>query len=145
MNNVVLIGRLTRDVELRFISGSGRAVANFTLAIDRNLSKDKKAEMQQKGLPTADFIRVVVWGKQAENCANFLAKGRLVAVNGSIQSSSYKTNTGETRYSTDVLANRVEFLEWGDKNKDMDSSDDFNYGIDPSEFQAIEDDDEIPF
>lgn len=145
MNSVVLIGRLTRDPELRFIAGSGRAVANFTLAIDRNLAKDKKAEMQQKGLPTADFIRVVVWGKQAENCASFLAKGRLVAINGSIQTSSYKTNTGETRYSTDVLANRVEFLEWGDKKQNSASSDNFNYGIDPSEFQAVEDDDDIPF
>ncbi len=145
MNSVVLIGRLTRDPELRFIAGSGRAVANFTLAIDRNLAKDKKAEMQQKGLPTADFIRVVVWGKQAENCASFLAKGRLVAINGSIQTSSYKTNTGETRYSTDVLANRVEFLEWGDKKQESGSSDNFNYGVDPSEFQAIEDDDDIPF
>ncbi len=145
MNSVVLIGRLTRDPELRFIAGSGRAVANFTLAIDRNLAKDKKAEMQQKGLPTADFIRVVVWGKQAENCASFLAKGRLVAINGSIQTSSYKTNTGETRYSTDVLANRVEFLEWGDKNQESSSSESFNYGIDPSEFQAIEDDDDMPF
>jgi len=144
MNSVVLIGRLTRDPELRFIAGSGRAVANFTLAIDRNLAKDKKAEMQAKGLPTADFIRVVVWGKQAENCASFLVKGRLVAVNGSIQTSSYKTNKGETRYSTDVLANRVEFLEWGDK-KNQGSSDNFNYGIDPSEFQAVEDDDDIPF
>ena len=145
MNSVVLIGRLTKDPELRFIAGSGRAVANFTLAIDRNLAKDKKAEMQQKGLPTADFIRVVVWGKQAENCASFLAKGRLVAINGSIQTSSYKTNTGETRYSTDVLANRVEFLEWGDKKQESGSSDSFNYGVDPSEFQAIEDDDDIPF
>ncbi len=145
MNSVVLIGRLTKDPELRFIAGSGRAVANFTLAIDRNLAKDKKAEMQQKGLPTADFIRIVVWGKQAENCASFLAKGRLVAINGSIQTSSYKTNTGETRYSTDVLANRVEFLEWGEKSKDSGSSESFNYGVDPSEFQAIEDDDDIPF
>jgi len=145
MNSVVLIGRLTRDPELRFVAGSGRAVANFTLAIDRNLAKDKKAEMQKKGLATADFIRVVVWGKQAENCASFLVKGRLVAINGSIQTSSYKTNTGETRYSTDVLANRVEFLEWGDKKKDGGSSADFSFGIDPSEFQAVEDDDDIPF
>jgi single-strand DNA-binding protein len=144
MNSVILIGRLTRDPELRFIAGSGRAVANFTIAIDRNYAKDKKAEMQKKRLPTADFIRVIVWGKQAENCATFLAKGRLVAINGSIQTSSYKTNIGETRYSTDVLVNRVEFLEWGDK-KNGGSSDDFNFGVDPSEFQMIEDDDDIPF
>lgn len=146
MNSVVLVGRLTADPVLKYATNANNTpYATFNLAADRNLAKDKKAEMQQKGLPTADFPRIKVIGKQAENCAEYLAKGRLVAINGSIQTSSYKTNTGETRYSTDILANRVEFLEWGDKNKDNGSSDNFNYGIDPSEFQAIEDDDDIPF
>ncbi|BEP30412.1 single-stranded DNA-binding protein [Helicovermis profundi] len=145
MNSVVLIGRLTRDPELRFVAGSGRAVANFTLAVNKNLSKEKKREFEEKGTPTADFIRIVVWGKQAENCANFLAKGRLVAVNGSISTSSYKTNTGETRYSTDVLANNVEFLEWGDKKAAPVKKDEFSYGAEPDNFQAVEDDDDIPF
>lgn len=145
MNSVVLIGRLVRDPELRFVAGSGRAVANFTLAVDKNLARDKKKEFEEKGQPTADFIRIVVWGKQAENCANFLTKGRLVAVNGSITTSSYKTNTGETRYSTDVLANNVEFLEWGDKKQGQSSGDDFNFGPEVDDFQAIEDDDDIPF
>jgi len=144
MNSVVLIGRLTRDPELRFVAGSGRAVANFTLAVNKNLSKEKKREFEEKGTPTADFIRIVVWGKQAENCANYLAKGRLVAVNGSITTSSYKTNTGETRYSTDVLANNVEFLEWSDKKAPSSKSDDFSY-VEPDSFQAVEDDDDIPF
>lgn len=143
INSVILIGRLTSDPNLRFIAGSGRAVCNYTIAVDKGLSKDKKEEMQAKGTPTADFIRVVVWGKQAENCASFLTKGRLVGVNGSIQTRNYKDNKGETRYSTEVLASRVEFLEWGDKQQS--SGDNFNYGIDPSEFQAIEDDDDIPF
>lgn len=145
MNSVVLIGRLVRDPELRFVAGSGRAVANFTLAVDKNLARDKKKEFEEKGQPTADFIRIVVWGKQAENCANFLTKGRLVAVNGSITTSSYKTNTGETRYSTDVLANNVEFLEWGDKKPGQSGGEDFNFGPDVDDFQAIEDDDDIPF
>lgn len=145
MNSVVLIGRLVRDPELRFVAGSGRAVANFTLAVDKNLARDKKKEFEEKGQPTADFIRIVVWGKQAENCANFLTKGRLVAVNGSITTSSFKTNTGETRYSTDVLANNVEFLEWGDKKPGQSTGDDFNFGPDVDDFQAIEDDDDIPF
>jgi single-strand DNA-binding protein len=101
--------------------------------------------MQAKGLPTADFIRDVVWGKQAENYARFLAKGRLVAINGVIQTSNHKTNTGETRYSTDVIANRVEFLEWGDKKQYNGLSDNFHFGIDLSEFQALENDDDIPF
>ena len=135
MNNVVLVGRLVRDPELRFVAGSGRAVTNFTLAVDKNLSKDKKKEFEEKGQATADFIRIVVWGKQAENSANYLSKGRLVAVNGSITTSSFKTNTGETRYSTDVLANNVEFLEWANTN---------NKSSDVEDFQSIDDED-IPF
>ena len=145
MNSVVLIGRLVRDPELRFVAGSGRAVANFTLAVDKNLSRDKKKEFEDKGQATADFIRIVVWGKQAENSANYLSKGRLVAVNGSITTSSYKNNSGETRYSTDVLANNVQFLEWGDKKPSAKADDSFNYGAGVEDFQAIEDDEDIPF
>lgn len=145
MNNVTLIGRLVRDPELRFTPGNGKAVANFTLAVDRGLTKDKKAEFEQKGIPTADFIRIVVWGKQAENCANFLVKGRMVAIAGSIQTSSYKTKEGDTRYMTDVLANNVEFLEWGDKKKGESAGPDFSYGSELGDFQSVEDDDDIPF
>lgn len=135
MNNVVLVGRLVRDPELRFVAGSGRAVANFTLAVDKNLSREKKREFEEKGQATADFIRIVVWGKQAENSANYLSKGRLVAVNGSITTSSYKTSTGETRYSTDVLANNVEFLEWANKNNACEVED----------FEPMDDNEDIPF
>ena len=71
MNNVVLIGRLTRDPELRYLPNSGTPVANFSLAVDKQLSKEKKQEFETKGQPTADFINIVVWNKPAENCANF--------------------------------------------------------------------------
>ena len=108
MNNVVLIGRLTRDPELRYIPNSGTAVSTFTLAVDKNLSKDKKAEMESKNQPTADFIRIVVWGKTAENCANFLNKGKLVGVSGRIQTGSYDDKDGNIVYKTDVAANSVE-------------------------------------
>lgn len=146
MNHVILIGRLVRDPELRFIPNSGRAVVNFTVAVDRNLSREKKAEMQEKGQPTADFIRVIAWGKLAETCANYLSKGKQVAINGSIQTSSYKTNTGETRYATDVLANSVEFLQGSNDKPKNESSDEFNFGnYNPDDFQAIEDDEDIPF
>lgn len=147
MNSVVLIGRLARDPELRFVPGSGMAVANFTMAIDKGLTREKKAEFEKQGKPTADFIRIVVWGKQAENCSQYLAKGKLVAINGSIQTSSYKTNEGETRYTTEVLANRVEFLEWGDKVQHSNgSNDDFAFGSSgQDDFQSIEDDDDVPF
>ncbi len=148
MNHVVLIGRLVRDPELRFIAGSGRAVANFTLAIDRNgLSREKKAELQAQGKPTADFIRIVAWGKQAELCGNYLTKGRQVAIEGSIQTGSYQTQSGETRYTTDVVANRVEFIGSRDgDSRPQKQEDNFSMGgMDPADFQAIEDDDDIPF
>ena len=114
MNSVVLIGRLTRDPELRYTAGSQMAVANFSLAIDRpgRQGEDKKT----------DFPRVTVFGKQAENCEKYLAKGRMVAVQGRIQTGSYQDReSGKTIYTTDVVADRVEFLEWGDR-KDSGSA-----------------------
>lgn len=124
MNNVVLIGRLTRDPELRYIPNSGTAVSTFSLAVDKNLSKDKKSEMESNNQSTADFIRIVVWGKQAENVANFLEKGRLVGVQGRIQTGSYDDKDGKKVYTVDVVANQVKFLEFGDKkqnNSDYDN------------------------
>ena len=153
MNNVVIIGRLVRDPELKFIPSSGMAVANFTLAVDKEMSKDKKSEMQAQGKPTADFIPIVVFGKIAETCANFLAKGRMTAVNGRIQTRTYTSNAGEKRYMTEVLASRVEFIDWGDRNqpgaarpqaKPQQSSDSFPDFTDDDIFQPTDDDD-IPF
>ena len=115
MNNVVLIGRLTKDPELRYIPSTGNANTRFTLAVDKQLSRDKKQEMESKGQPTADFINIGVWGKQAENCANYLAKGRLVAVQGRIQTSSFDGQDGQRKYWTEVVASNVQFLEWGDR------------------------------
>ena len=97
MNNVVLIGRLTRDPELRYIPVTGTAVARFSIAVDKGLSREKKQEMESKNQPTADFINIVVWGKTAENCANYLVKGRLVGVQGRIQTGSYEKD-GIKRY-----------------------------------------------
>jgi single-strand DNA-binding protein len=140
MNNVVLIGRLTRDPELRYIPQSETAVVNFTLAVDRPMAKEK----------TADFIRIVAFGKTAELCERYLAKGRMVGIQGRIQTGSYKTQSGETRYTTDVYADRVEFLDWGDKggsggsSSNEESSSKMPKGI-PEGFQALEDDDDIPF
>lgn len=146
MNNVVLIGRLTRDPELRYIP-AGTPVSTFTLAVDKNLSRDKKQELESRNQPTADFIRIVVWGKQAENCANFLAKGRLVGVQGRIQTGSYDDKDGKRVFTTDVVANNVEFLEWGD-NQNRNSSPSFNDS--PSDYIGLEgfhptDNDDIPF
>lgn len=138
MNSVVLIGRLARDPELRF-TASGKAVATFSIAVNRPFSKTNEA----------DFFNVVAWGKVAENCANYLSKGRLVGVEGRLQSRSYETQNGDKRYITEIVANQVEFLEWGNKeNKNdikVDNIDDFGSSdIDLDDFQAI-DEDEVPF
>lgn len=113
MNNVVLIGRLVKDPELRFIPATGMAVATFTLAVDKGMFGEKKQQAISQGKPTADFIGITVFGKQAENCANYLAKGSQCAVQGRISTGSYTTQTGEKRYTTDVIADRVEFIGTG--------------------------------
>ncbi|MEE1038407.1 MAG: single-stranded DNA-binding protein [Eubacterium sp.] len=134
MNNVVLIGRLTRDPEVRYTDAQ-LAVARFSLAINRAPGRDG----QDRG---ADFPNIVVFGKQAENCERFLQKGRLVGVQGHIQTGSYTNKDGNKVYTTDVVADRVEFLEWGDRPA-TSGSDSFGGGI-PDGFQAIDDED-IPF
>ena len=109
MNSVELIGRLVRDPEVRYTSGSQMAVATFTIAIDR-----PQKEGQQK---QTDFPRITVFGRQAETCEKYLKKGRLVAIQGRIQTGSYTDKNGETRCTTDVVANRVEFIDWGDNSQ----------------------------
>ncbi|MDD2553085.1 MAG: single-stranded DNA-binding protein [Desulfotomaculaceae bacterium] len=103
LNKVILIGRLTRDPELRY-TPSGAAVAKFTLAVDRRQSKDREKE--------ADFIDIVVWQKLAETCANYLGKGRLVAVDGRLQVRSYEDSQGIRRKVAEVVAENVRFLDW---------------------------------
>lgn len=128
MNKVTLIGRLTKDPELKFTPGSGTAVANFTLAVDRKFTKDGQKE--------ADFIPVVVWGKQAESTATYVSKGKLIGVAGRIQVRSYDAKDGTKRYVTEVIAEEVQFLEFG--GKVPDSIDDF------TDLQPIDDGD-VPF
>lgn len=104
LNRVILIGRLTRDPELRY-TASGVAVTTFTLAVDRNY-------VNQQGERGADFIRITTWRKLAETCANHLNKGRLVAVEGRLQTRTYETAEGQKRQATDVVADDVRFLDW---------------------------------
>jgi single-strand DNA-binding protein len=134
MNNIVLTGRLTKDPELRYIPESQNAVAAFTLAVDRPMSKEKQT----------DFIRVTVFGKQAENCERFLTKGRMCGIQGRLQTGSYKNKEGATVYTSDVIAERVEFLEWGDKQSGFKPEYE-NQTPESMGFQALEDDDSCPF
>lgn len=106
LNQVVLIGRLTHDPELRYTAGSGIPVTTFSLAVDRPFTN-------QQGEREADFIKIVTWRKQAENCANFLKKGSLAAVVGRLQIRSYEDNEGVKRKVTEVVADNVRFLDRG--------------------------------
>ena len=100
MNNVVLTGRLVRDPELTYLQNEKHtAKTRFTLAVNREGQRD-----------VADFVPIIIFGKQAENCNQYLGKGSLVAVNGRIQTGSYKNRDGQTVYTTAVFANSVEVL-----------------------------------
>ena len=118
MNNVILIGRLIKDPELRYTQSSNATYARFTIAVDKGMSKEKKQELEAKGQQTADFINIVVWGKQAENCQKYLQKGRNVAIQGRLQSGSYTVQDGTKKYTTEVWAERVQFIDWGEKKED---------------------------
>lgn len=123
MNSVILTGRLTKNPELRYTSGTQMAVCNFNLAVDR----PKKGEEKQ-----ADFPRVICFGKTAENLERFCNKGSMIAVQGRIQTGQYEKD-GHTTFTTDVVAERIEFLSW---NKESDEPA-------PSGFAAV--DEEVPF
>lgn len=110
MNSVNLIGHLVRDPELRYTQ-SQQAVCSFTLAVDKGLSRDKREELESAGKPTADFPRIMVWGKQAENVSRYLSKGSQCGVIGRIQTGSYQDReSGKTIYTTEIIADKVEFL-----------------------------------
>lgn len=127
MNRVVLVGRLTKDPELRY-TPNGVAVATFTLAVNRTFTN-------QNGDREADFINCVVWRKPAENVANFLKKGSLAGVDGRLQTRNYEGQDGERVYVTEVQAESVQFLEprnaagsQGGSNQYGGQRDDYSYG-----------------
>ena len=153
MNKVILVGRLGRDPELR-TTGGGQSVCRFTVAVDRRFKRD--------GQPTADFISVVAFGKQAELINQYLGKGRRIALEGRIQTGSYTANDGSKHYTTDVILDNFDFIDSrndggyqqsgggsfqsgnnaapaGGQNSGM-SMDDMD-----SDFHLMADDDDLPF
>lgn len=135
MNLVLISGRLTKDPEIRYTTGTQMAVAVFTLAIDRG--KNKNGEDMG-----ADFPRVTVYGKQAENCERYLAKGCRVAVQGKIQTGSYEDKNGQKVFTTDVIAQRVEFIDFKEKTPQNANQSAWNDNL-PGYSSLSEDD--IPF
>lgn len=135
LNKVALVGRLTKDPELRYTSDNQTAIAKFSIAVDRRFKKE--------GQQSADFIPIIVFGKVAENCAKYIKKGRLVAVSGRIQTGSWDDQEGKRHYTTDVIADEVDFLDRGadSKGPGMDSG----FGADTPDFHPADDEDDLPF
>lgn len=135
INNVVLVGRLTKDLDLRYTS-NGTAVATFSIAVNRSFTN-------QNGQRDADFINCVIWRKLAESMANFTRKGSLVGIEGHIQTRSYDNQQGQKVYVTEVVVESFSLLE--PKNKDSnkesnnnrnDHSNNYNYGDEPKPYQS---------
>ena len=107
MNKVVIIGRLVKDPELKFLPGSGVANTSFTVAVDKFTKKDEPKQ--------ADFIGCVAWNKTAELIANYMKKGSLIGISGRISTRNYEAKDGTKRYVTEVVADEVQFLDSKDK------------------------------
>ena len=137
MNKVILIGRLTKDPELNFAAGTGTAVARFTLAVTRPFKKDE-----------TDFINCIAFNKRAEAIAQYLTKGRQLAVTGSIRTGSYDAKDGTKRYTTDIVVDSFEFIG-SSKSNDNQGSNSFNQdsfgGMNFEEDMTPIDDGDMPF
>jgi single-strand DNA-binding protein len=139
MNKWIGIGRLAKDPELKFTTGTGIAVTTFTLAVDRNFAN-------AEGKKEADFIPVVCWRKLAETAANFLHKGSLIAVSGSIQVRKYQAQDGSNRYATEIIADEFKFLDKKDGNNNPPQNNNNQNNNDFGGFTPVDDsDDSIPF
>lgn len=123
MNKVCLVGRLTKDPEIRYTPDNQLAIARFTLAVNRPIKKE--------GQPDADFLPIVVFGKLAENCAKYIGKGRLISVSGRLQSRSWDDQDGKRHYGLDVIGEEVKFL---DKAKEEEP-----------DFVPADEEDDLPF
>lgn len=136
LNNVVLVGRLTKDPELRY-TPSNQAVTTFTLAVNRRFKN-------QNGEREADFINCVIWRQQAENLANWAKKGALIGITGRIQTRSYENQQGQRVYVTEVIADSFQLLERRDngaKQQATDNNKNFSQNTAPMDIS----DDDLPF
>ncbi|HYE81894.1 MAG TPA: single-stranded DNA-binding protein [Clostridia bacterium] len=134
LNRVALVGRLTKDPEIRYTADNQTPIAKFTIAVDRTFKRE--------GQPSADFIPIIVFGKSAENCGKYIKKGRLVAVSGRLQTSSWDDQEGKRHYATDVIADGVDFLDRGSDAKGQGGT---GGSEDYGDFHPAEEEDDLPF
>lgn len=145
MNNVSLLGRLTRDPELKYTQ-SGTAVVRFNVAVDRRMSREKRQEAEAANQPTADFINCTAWRQTAELIANYFKKGNRIGITGRIQTGSYEKD-GQKVYTTDIVVESVDFVE--SKNESAGSGNNQGnkqeYSVENDDNFFPIDNDDIPF
>lgn len=146
MNKVVLMGRLTRDPEVRYTQTNNTLVANFSLAVNRRFTREGDTQ-------TADFINIIAWSKTGEFVSKYFKKGQQVGIIGRIQTRSWDDQSGQKRYATEVVAEEVYFADSKRNNDDSDNFDntfgadssmDGSQGSDTSDFEVSSGDD-LPF
>lgn len=137
LNKVILLGNLTRDVEVRS-TPSGTTVGNFGIAVNRRRKNDAGEWVEE-----ANFFNIVVWGRQAENCSQYLSKGSQVALEGRLQSRSWETEDGQKRNVVEVVAENVQFI--GARGEDRRGSEQADSGQADSEFTEIGGSEDKPF
>lgn len=135
MNKVALVGRLTRDPEIRYTPDNQMAITRFTIAVDRAFKRD--------GQQTADFLPIVVFGKIAENVHKYIGKGRLVSVSGRLQSRTWDDQEGKRHYSYEVVADEVGFLDRASDSRSQAGQNSF--GAETEDFHPVDEEDDLPF
>lgn len=135
MNKVALVGRLTRDPEIRYASDNQMAITRFTIAVDRTFKKE--------GQQTADFLPIVVFGKAAENVHKYIGKGRLVSVSGRLQSRTWDDQEGKRHYSYEVIADEVGFLDRASDSRAQAGQ--MGFGAETDDFHPVDEEDDLPF
>lgn len=135
MNKVALVGRLTKDPEVRYTANNQTPVAKFTIAVRRRFTK-------QEGQPDADFLPIVVWGKPAESCGKYISKGSLVSVAGRIETRSWDDQDGKRHFMTEIIADEVNFL---DSKNDANRGSGNDFAKDSGDFYPAEGEDDLPF
>ena len=127
MNNISLMGRLTKDPDVRYSANTQLANARFSVAVDRKLSKEKRMEAENNNQPTADFINCVAFGRTAEVIGQYFRKGNRIAITGHIQTGSYENQQGQRIYTTDVIVDQLDFVESSKNNSK--NEDNFNNNL----------------
>ena len=136
LNKVALVGRLTKDPEVRYTADNQTPIAKFTLAVDRTFKREGQA--------AADFIPIIVFGKSAENCGKHIKKGRLVAISGRLQTRSWDDQDMKRHYAMEVIADEVDFVDKGSNNGQTAGVVEENGGG-YGDFHPTEEEDDLPF